>query len=129
MQIPEDLRYTKEHEWVRVEGKIATVGITDYAQDQLGDVVYVELPEEGEGMSKGDTAGVVESVKAVSDVYAPLSGEVTEINVALKESPETINTDCYGEAWMMKVELSNLDEVDELLTPTQYAAFVAEESE
>lgn len=129
MQIPDDLRYTKEHEWVRVDGKTATVGITDYAQDQLGDVVYVELPEEGEALAKGDTAGVVESVKAVSDVYAPLSGEVTESNTALKESPEALNTDCYGEAWMMKLELANLDELDDLLTPSQYAAFVAEESE
>lgn len=127
MNFPDDLKYTKDHEWVRVDGSIATVGITDYAQHSLGDIVYLELPGEGELFSKGDTIGVVESVKAVSDIFTPMSGEVTEVNDPLKESPETLNEDCYGEGWLYRIQLNAIEEMDELMDHTQYAAFVKEE--
>lgn len=128
MNIPDDLKYSKEHEWVRLQGKIATVGITDHAQSSLGDIVYVELPSEGDALTKDETFGVVESVKAVSDCYAPISGKVTEVNAPLSDSPETINEDCYGEGWIVKVEMSDPSELDELMDPKQYEAFVAEET-
>jgi glycine cleavage system H protein len=128
MNIPDNLRYTKNHEWVKVDGKKATVGITDHAQAQLGDIVYVELPGEGDATTKDETFGVVESVKAVSDCYAPLSGKVLEVNTPLAENPETINEDCYGEGWLIRLELSDPSELKELLDHTQYAAFVAEET-
>ena len=127
MEFPKDLRYTKEHEWVRVEGNIVTVGITDYAQDSLGDVVYLELPNDGAAVTKDETFGVVESVKAVSDLYSPISGTVTEINDALVDSPEVINDDPYGDAWMLKVEMSNSAEIKELLTVDEYRKYVEEE--
>lgn len=127
MEFPKDLRYTKEHEWVRVEGNMATVGITDYAQDSLGDVVYLELPGDGAAVTKDETFGVVESVKAVSDLYSPISGTVTEINDALVDSPEVINDDPYGDAWMLKVEMSNSAEMKELLTADEYKKYVEEE--
>lgn len=127
MNFPDDLKYTKDHEWVRVDANIATIGITDYAQHSLGDIVYLELPNEGEIFSKGDTIGVVESVKAVSDVLTPMSGEVTEVNDPLKESPETLNEDCYGEGWLYRIQVNAIEEMDELLDHTQYAAFVKEE--
>lgn len=127
MNFPDDLKYTKDHEWVRVDGNIATVGISDYAQHSLGDIVYIELPSEGELFSKGDTVGVVESVKAVSDVFTPMSGEVTEVNDPLKEAPETLNEDCYGEGWLYRIQLNAIEEMDELMDHTQYAAFVKEE--
>ncbi len=129
MNVHEDLKYTKEHEWVKIDGKIATIGITEHAQEQLGDVVFLELPEEGEAVTKGDACGVVESVKAVSDLYTPVSGEVTEINEPLKESPSHINEDCYGDGWMLRVEMSNIDDLDDLLDADQYKAFLAEEAE
>jgi len=128
MDFPSDLKYTKEHEWVRLDGETATVGITDHAQDSLGDVVYVELPEQGTAVTKGDAFGVVESVKAVSDLYAPLSGDVVEINDAIVDSPEVINEDPYGEGWMIKVAASDLGDLDELLAPDEYEKFVEEES-
>ncbi len=128
MNMPDDLKYTKEHEWVKVEGKSATIGITDHAQTNMGDIVYVELPEEGEQVKKDDTFGVVESVKAVSDCYAPISGRVSEVNTVLTESPETINEDCYGEGWMIKVEIANAAELGQLMDQKQYADFVAEET-
>ena len=127
MEFPKDLRYTKEHEWVRVEGNIVTVGITDYAQDSLGDVVYLELPNDGAAVTKDETFGVVESVKAVSDLYSPISGTVTEINDALVDSPEVINDDPYGDAWMLKVEMNNSAEIKELLTVDEYRKYVEEE--
>lgn len=127
MEFPKDLRYTKEHEWVRVEGNIATVGITDYAQDSLGDVVYLELPSEGAAVTKDETFGVVESVKAVSDLYSPISGTVMEINDALVDNPEVINDDPYGDAWMLKVEMNNSSEIKELLTADEYKKYVEEE--
>ncbi|MFA5812482.1 MAG: glycine cleavage system protein GcvH [bacterium] len=128
MNAPDDLKYTKEHEWVKVEGKTATIGITYHAQSQLGDIVYVELPGEGETITKDETFGVVESVKAVSDCYAPISGKVIEVNDPLAESPETLNEDCYGEGWMVRVEMSDVSELSELMDQKKYLAFVAEET-
>lgn len=129
MEVPKELRYSHEHEWVSVEDNIATVGITDYAQEQLGDVVYVELPEVGTQVTKDEPFGVVESVKAVSDIYAPVSGTVTEINVSLPDSPETVNEDPYGDAWMIRVEMNDPDELEDLMTGAQYKKFVEEERE
>jgi len=125
MPVPEDLQYTKSHEWVRVEGDTATVGITDHAQDELGDVVFVELPEVGVTLDAGDSFGAVESVKAVSDLYAPVGGEVTEVNSALEDSPEKINEDPYGEGWILKLRTSA--EAD-LLSPADYEKLLEEES-
>lgn len=129
MEIPKGLRYSREHEWVAVEDNLATVGITDYAQEQLGDVVYVELPEVGAQVTKDDPFGVVESVKAVSDVFAPVSGTVTEVNGPLADSPETVNEDPYGDAWMIRVELSDANELEDLMTDAEYQAFLKEEHE
>lgn len=126
MEFPHGLRYSQEHEWVSVNGDIATIGITDYAQEQLGDVVYVELPEIGKVLNKDETFGVVESVKAVSDIYAPVSGTVTERNTDLPNSPELVNADPYGKAWMIRVQLSNPQEVNELMDAAAYEKFVAE---
>ena len=125
MNIPEDLQYTKSHEWVRIEGDTATIGITDHAQDELGDVVFVELPDEGETFDAGDSFGTVESVKAVSDLYTPVGGEVVEVNSALEDAPENINEDPYGEGWIVK--LRTTDEAD-LLSPEEYEKVVEEES-
>jgi len=127
MEFPKDLKYTKEHEWVKVEGNIATVGITDYAQDSLGDVVYVELPQEGASVTKHEPFGVVESVKAVSDLYSPVSGTVTEVNDAIVDSPEAINEDPYGDAWMIKVEVASEGDLGDLLTADEYQKFIEEE--
>lgn len=127
MEFPKDLKYTKEHEWVKVEGNTATVGITDYAQDSLGDVVYVELPQEGGTVTKNEPFGVVESVKAVSDLYSPISGSVTEVNDAIIDSPEAINEDPYGDAWMIKVEIGSDDDLEDLLTADEYQKFIEEE--
>lgn len=127
MEFPKDLKYTKEHEWVKVEGNVATVGITDYAQDSLGDVVYVELPQEGGSVTKSEPFGVVESVKAVSDLYAPLSGNVAEVNDAIVDSPEAINEDPYGDAWMIKIEIGSPDELSDLLSADEYQKFIEEE--
>ena len=125
MEFPKGLRYSQEHEWVAVSGDIATIGITDYAQEQLGDVVYVELPAVGKVLNKDETFGVVESVKAVSDIYAPVSGTVTEVNAELPNTPELVNADPYGKAWMVRVQLSNPQEVDELMDAAAYQKFVA----
>lgn len=113
--------FTEDHEWLDVDGETATVGITDYAQSQLGDIVFVETPEEGKTVSKGDDAAVVESVKAASDVYSPVSGTVVEVNSSLTDKPETINEDAYGDGWMFVVELSNKEEINDLLDPDAYA--------
>jgi glycine cleavage system H protein len=118
--VPTDLRYTKEHEWVRVEGDAATIGITQYAADQLGDIVFVELPDVGRALSQFATFGVVESVKAVSDLFAPVGGMVTETNDALRGSPELVNGDPYGDGWMLKVRLADPDQVDGLLDAAAY---------
>ncbi|MFQ6001171.1 MAG: glycine cleavage system protein GcvH [Anaerolineae bacterium] len=121
---PRDCKYGKEHEWVRLEGGLATVGITDYAQDQLGDIVYVELPPLGEILTQFEPFGVVESVKAASDLYAPLSGEVLEVNEELSDHPEFVNEDPYGRGWMIKIEPSDTSELDSLLTAEQYEEYL-----
>jgi glycine cleavage system H protein len=129
MEFPEDLKFSKEHEWVLVEGGVATVGITDYAQDQLGDIVFVELPAVGDKVSKEDAFGVVESVKAVSDIYAPVSGKVVEVNDDLPENPEMLNEDPYGDGWIIKIEMSDPEEIQDLMTSAEYEEYVAEEKE
>ena len=123
--VPTDLRYTKDHEWVRVDGDEATVGITEYAAGQLGDIVFVELPDAGRSLAQFAAFGVVESVKAVSDLFAPVTGEVTAANEALAGSPELVNSDPYGEGWMVRLRLASPDEVGELLDPTAYNALIA----
>lgn len=125
---PADLRYTKEHEWVRVEGDVGTVGITDHAQQELGDIVYVDLPKAGSAAVRGQTFGSVESVKAVSDIYAPVSGEIVAINEALATSPEKVNEDPHGEAWLVKIKLSAPDEIKQLLSPEDYQTYVTAEA-
>jgi glycine cleavage system H protein len=122
MSVPEELSYTKEHEWIRQEGDVVVVGITHHAQDQLGDVVFVELPEVGTTIAEGDTFGTVESVKAVSDLYAPVNGEIVEINEGLEDTPESVNTDAYGDGWMIKVKLSG--ETEGLLSAADYQALL-----
>jgi len=129
MEFPEDLKYSKEHEWVLVEGNVATIGITDYAQEQLGDIVFVELPAVGDKVSKEDAFGVVESVKAVSDIYAPVSGKVVEVNDDLPDNPEMLNEDPYGDGWIIKVEMNDPEELQDLLNATEYEEYVAEEKE
>jgi glycine cleavage system H protein len=124
--IPADLRYTKEHEWVRVEGDVATIGITRHAADQLGDIVFVELPAPGKTLEQFATFGVVESVKAVSDLFAPVGGEVVEANGALAAAPEVVNSDPYGAGWMLRIRLADAAQVDGLLDPVAYEALVAE---
>ncbi len=121
-----DLLYTKEHEWIRLDGGIATIGITDFAQSQLGDIVFVEVPDEGKALSKGGEAAVVESVKAASEVYAPVSGTVTEGNAVLGDAPDTVNTDPTGNGWFFKVTLSDPAELDGLLDQAGYDAYLAE---
>ena len=128
MNIPADLKYTKEDEWVKVDGNIATIGVTDYAQDALSDIVYLELPAEGDSFSTGETFGVVESVKAASDLYMPLDGTVTEANEDLVDAPETVNSDPYGEAWMVKIELSDPSQLDGLMDADAYQKYVEERS-
>ena len=121
MANPDDLRYSKEHEWVRVDGTRATVGITSFAADELGDIVFVELPEVGTALKQFATFGVVESVKAVSDLYAPVSGEVVEVNEALRSAPELLNSDPFGEGWILKLELADPAELDVLMDAAAYA--------
>jgi glycine cleavage system H protein len=124
---PENFRYTKEHEWVHVEGDSATIGITDHAQHELGDIVYVDLPKVGAHLEQGKSLGSVESVKAVSDVYAPVGGEVTEINAALADAPEKLNEDPHGAAWLIKLKLSNAEQVQNLMTAAEYQTYVGAE--
>jgi glycine cleavage system H protein len=128
--VPEDLHYSKDHEWIRVEGGIGTIGITDHAQHSLGDVVYVELPKVGESFSAHEAFGSVESVKAVSEIFTPVGGEVTEVNESLQDESEKVNTDPYGEGWMIRLRMSNPGEVDSLLNAAEYEDFTkAEETE
>ncbi|MCW5981344.1 MAG: glycine cleavage system protein GcvH [Bryobacteraceae bacterium] len=122
---PDNYRYSKEHEWIVVDGEIATIGITDYAQQELGDIVYVDLPRPGDSVAAGKSMGSVESVKAVSDVYSPVTGEVVESNAALTDSPEKVNQDPHGEAWMVKVKLFAPDEVNSLMTVADYKEYLA----
>jgi glycine cleavage system H protein len=121
---PENYRYTKEHEWVRVEGNSGWIGITDHAQEELGDIVYVDLPKVGATLEQGKTLGSVESVKAVSDIYAPLSGEVIEINETLQTTPEKLNEDPHGEAWLVKIRLTAPDELNKLLSAADYQGYI-----
>jgi glycine cleavage system H protein len=123
---PSDYRYTKEHEWIKVSGDTGTVGITDYAQHELGDVVFAELPAVGSKITAGQVFGTIESVKAVSEIYAPVSGEVTEANVALSSTPEIINSDPHGAAWLIKIKLANPADVADLMDAVAYQAFVSE---
>ena len=122
--IPEGLNYSKDHEWIRVEGQTATVGITDHAQNSLGDVVYVELPKVGDTFGAHEAFGSVESVKAVSELFLPVAGEVTEVNESLTDEPEKVNNDPYGEGWMLRIRLSNRGEVDSLLSAAEYEDYI-----
>jgi glycine cleavage system H protein len=124
---PKDLKYTNEHEWVRIDGDVAIIGVTSFAAEQLGDVVSVELPEEGDKVTKGEVFGSVESVKAVSDLFAPLSGTVSRVNTPLNDSPDYVNDDPYDEGWMIEIELSDPEEVEELMDAATYTEFIAEQ--
>ena len=126
--VPENLRYTKDHEWIRVEGDSGTVGITDHAQEELGDIVYVELPKVGAKLEQSSSFGSVESVKAVSDIYCPVSGEIADINQALAESPEKVNDEPYGDGWLIKLKLTSPTQVDGLMTAAQYTEYIGSES-
>ena len=121
--IPDDLLYTKEDEWLRIDEDEATVGVTDYAQDALSDIVYVELPEEGDSYEAGDAFGVVESVKAAADLYMPVTGEIIAVNEDLPDMPEVANSDPYGEGWLVKIKISDLSSLDELMDPSAYSAY------
>jgi len=124
MNIPQDLKYTEDHEWIKVDGDEATVGITDFAQGELGDIVFVEIETEGEALPKEEVFGTVEAVKTVSDLFMPLSGTVTAFNEALESSPETVNQDAYGEGWMIKIKMSDTSELDSLMSAEQYKEHV-----
>ncbi len=124
MQIPGNLKYTKDHEWAKIDGNIATIGITDFAQSELGDIVYVELPEVGTQTKQGESFGTIEAVKAVSDMFSPLTGEVAEVNTGLSDKPEVINKDPYGDGWIIKIKFSNKTEVDNLLDKSKYEELI-----
>lgn len=128
MAHPTDRKYSEQHEWVIVEGDTATVGITDYAQDQLGEVVFVDLPTEGDTVTAGDTFGEIESVKSVSELFAPVTGEIVAVNDGLSDTPETVNQDPHAEGWMIKVRLEDASELDELMSSEDYEAFVSEDA-
>jgi glycine cleavage system H protein len=129
MNFPDDLKYTREHEWCRIQGSRAVIGITDHAQDALGDIVYVELPDVGDPVKKGESFGVVESTKAVSELFSPVTGKVVEVNDPLSDAPETINEDPYEEGWMIQVEITNPAELTDLLDAAGYQKFVEDEQE
>lgn len=120
MNIPQELKYTKDHEWVRIEGNVATVGVTDFAQGELGDIVYVEVETVGDTLDREEVFGTVEAVKTVSDLFLPLSGEILEFNESLEDAPEKVNSDPYGEGWMVKIQMSDDSEVEDLLSPDEY---------
>lgn len=126
MTIPGELKYTKEHEWVRTDGKVATIGITDWAQSELGDIVFVELPNVGDTVGKAQPFGTIEAVKAVSEMFAPLSGTVVEVNSALEDDPMAINRDAYGDGWMIKMELTDLSELEQLLDASGYQSIIGD---
>jgi len=128
MNIPGDLRYTKDHEWAKIEGVSVRVGITDYAQSELGDVVYVDLKPALTKVAKGDAIGTVESVKAVSEVYAPISGTISKINIALEQTPELVNADCYGKGWMVVITLEKAGEIDSLMNAKAYGEYLSAEA-
>ena len=125
MNIPAELKYTKDHEWVRVEGNMATIGITEFAQGELGDIVYVEIETEGEELDAEEVFGTVEAVKTVSDLFMPLGGKVTEVNAGLEANPAVVNEDCYGEGWMIKIEMSDDSELSNLLSADAYTELVS----
>ncbi|MEN9340556.1 MAG: glycine cleavage system protein GcvH [Bacteroidota bacterium] len=125
MNIPAELKYTKEHEWIRIEGNVATIGITDFAQHELGDIVFVDINTVGKELKAGDIFGTVEAVKTVSDLFLPVSGTITEVNASLESKPESVNHDAYGEGWMVKMNINNLDEVAQLLDAAAYSALVS----
>ncbi|MDO8949966.1 MAG: glycine cleavage system protein GcvH [Actinomycetota bacterium] len=125
---PKDLKYDKEHEWVKVDGDIAIIGISDFAQEQLGEVVYVDLPAVGDEIIAGESFGEVESVKSVSELFSPLSGDILEVNEMLGDAPETVNEDCYGDGWMVKIKMADAAQTDDLMSADEYEAFVAEEA-
>ena len=127
MTYPENYRYTKQHQWVRLEGDVATIGITFFAQERLGDIVYIDLPKPGTRLETGKTLGSVESVKAVSDIYSPLSGEVTEVNEILADTPEKLNEDPHGAAWLVKVKLADPAQVQNLMTAAEYQSYIGAE--
>ncbi len=124
MNVPEELKYTKEHEWLKAEEGLATIGITDYAQSELGDIVFVELPQVGDAVSQGEPFGTIEAVKTVADLFSPVSGEVSELNPKIEEDPAVMNKDPYGEGWMMKIKMSDASQADSLLSPTDYRALI-----
>ncbi|WP_121666794.1 glycine cleavage system protein GcvH [Mesonia aquimarina] len=124
MNVPNELKYTKDHEWIKIEGDVATIGITDFAQGELGDIVYVEVETVDETLEKDEVFGTVEAVKTVSDLYLPLSGEIIEFNETLEDEPENVNTDPYTEGWMIKVKISNQDEIDDLLDAEAYKELI-----
>ncbi|MDK2820745.1 MAG: glycine cleavage system protein [Clostridia bacterium] len=127
MNVPENLYYSKEHEWVEVKGNVVRVGITDYAQESLGDIVFVELPQVGDTLSAGDVLGVIESIKSASDIYAPVSGKVVSVNEAILDEPQDVNNDPYNKGWLLEVEMDNQDEVNDLMNAFQYLQLVKEE--
>ncbi|PKL86789.1 MAG: glycine cleavage system protein H [Ignavibacteriae bacterium HGW-Ignavibacteriae-1] len=122
MNFPENLKYTEDHEWVKLEGNIGTIGVTDHAQGELGDIVYIDIPEPDATVNAGDSFGTIEAVKTVAEMYAPVSGKLVEVNSALNDAPETVNADPYGEGWIVKIELSNLAELDKLMDAAAYKA-------
>lgn len=124
MNVPADLKYTKEHEWIRIEGDIAVVGVTEFAQGELGDVVFVEVETVGESLDKDETFGTIEAVKTVSDLYMPVSGEVIEFNAALEESPELVNSDPYGEGWMVRIKIADGGDMGDLLSAEEYKSLI-----
>lgn len=124
MNVPSDLKYTAEHEWVRVDGDNVTVGVTDFAQGELGDIVFVEIETVGETLEKGDTFGTIEAVKTVSDLYMPVGGEVLEVNSALEETPEVVNSDAYGKGWMIKIKMSSPEDLESLLSAEEYSTLI-----
>lgn len=126
MNFPSELKYTKDHEWVKVEGDVATIGVTDFAQGELGDIVYVEIETVGDTLNKEEVFGSVEAVKTVSDLFMPIGGEVLEVNSALDSSPEVVNSDPYGEGWMVKVKIANASELDELMSADDYKAHIGQ---
>lgn len=124
MNVPQELKYTKDHEWVRIEGDVATVGVTDFAQGELGDIVYVEVETVGETLEKEEVFGTVEAVKTVSDLFSPLSGEIIEFNESLEDTPEKVNSDPYGDGWMVKIRISDQDQISDLLSASEYKEII-----
>lgn len=124
MNVPNELKYTSEHEWIRIEGDEVVVGVTDFAQEELGDVVFMEIETEGEILARGDTFGTIEAVKTVSDLYMPLDGEVVEVNAALEDTPELVNSNPFGEGWMIRIKCSDPSQLDELMSADEYSALI-----